>query len=74
MVFTKINIISNLSILQKDIIVKTGFVIFGASYSKAVKNTDIHTIVALLARYNIPFTLQSIITNNISNPCYGCKK
>lgn len=74
MIFTTITVPAGLSKIQKDFLVKSGFTILGASFSRSVKSTDLHIVIGQLAKQNIPFSLKTQPPNYNSKPCVGCKR
>jgi hypothetical protein len=74
MIFTTITAPAGLSKIQKDFLVKSGFAISGAAFSRSVKSSDLHIVIGQLAKQNIPFSLKTQPANHTSKPCAGCKR
>jgi len=74
MIYTTVTVSSNLSVFQKDFLIKSGFAIFGIVFSRSVKSNELHIIIGQLASKNIPFSLQSQPPQYNSRPCVGCKQ
>jgi hypothetical protein len=72
--FTTITISGNkLDSFQRDYVVKIGFGVFGANYTKSVKSCDLHIIIGQLSNKNIPFTFTTSTPTYVSRPCTTCK-
>jgi hypothetical protein len=74
MTYTTITISTNLSKIQKDFLIKMGFVIFGVAFLKHVKSTELHIFITQLASKNIPFSIKTQPPLSSSKPCAGCKR
>jgi len=74
MTFTTISVPAGLSKVQRDFLIKSGFTISGISFTRSVKSSELHIVIAQLASKNIPFTLKTQAPLFTSKPCAGCKR
>lgn len=74
MTYTTISVPAGLSKIQKDFLIKSGFVISGLLFTRSVKSSELHIVIGQLAAKNIPFSLKTQAPLTSSKPCAGCKR